>query len=208
MKVLLCDDQRLFAEALAALLLARGDEVRLTVRPTEAVPLARHWQPDVCIMDRSFPDGDLGVAAARDVLDVSPDTKVMLLTGNPDVACVRAAMGVGVRGFLRKDEPLHVVLQALDQLADGLLAVDAAVLRPSAPRREAVLLPGLTAREQEVLERIVHGESGQALASALNVSYSTMRTHVQNMLMKLGVHSQLEAAAYAVEHGLVRSRAG
>ena len=208
MKVLLCDDHQLFAEALADLLRARGDEVRLTVRPIEAVSVARDWYPDVCIMDRSFPDGDLGVAAARDVLDVAPGTKVMMLTGNPDVACVRAAVGVGVRGFLRKDEPLDVILEALDQLASGLLAVDTSVLRPSAPRRPALFMPGLTAREQEVLERIVHGESGQVLASALDVSYSTMRTHVQNVLMKLGVHSQLEAAAYAVEHGLVRSRAG
>lgn len=208
MKVLLCDDHQLFVEALGGLLQERGDEVRLTVRPAEAVSVARAWRPDVCVMDRTFPDGDLGVAAARDVLDVSPDTKVMLLTGNPDAACVRAAVGVGVRGFLRKDEPLHVILQALDQIAAGLLAVDTAVLRPPAARREAMLMPGLTAREQEVLERIVHGESGQALANALEVSYSTMRTHVQNVLMKLGVHSQLEAAAYAVQHGLVRSRAG
>jgi two-component system nitrate/nitrite response regulator NarL len=89
-----------------------------------------------------------------------------------------------------------------------LLVVDAAVLRPEAVRSSSPAWAALTAREQEVLERLVHGESGQAMASAMDVSYSTMRTHVQNILAKLGVHSQLQAAAYAVEHGLVRPRAG
>ena len=208
MRVLLCDDHQLLAEALGDLLLARGDEVRITARPHEAVTVATEWQPDVCVMDRSFPEGDLGVAGARDVVAVSPDTKVMMLTGNPDAACARAAIGVGVRGFLRKDEPLDVILHALDQVADGLLAVDSSVLRPDVTRASAGPVPPLTAREQEVLERIVQGESGQALATSLDVSYSTMRTHVQNVLMKLGVHSQLEAVAYAVQHGLVQSRAG
>jgi two-component system nitrate/nitrite response regulator NarL len=94
-----------------------------------------------------------------------------------------------VRGFLRKDEPLPHIVQALDQLADGLLVVDPAVLRPEVDRSSTPLLAALTVREQEVLERMVHGESGQAMATAMDVSYSTMRTHVQNILSKLGVHS-------------------
>jgi two-component system nitrate/nitrite response regulator NarL len=207
-RVLLCDDHALFAEALGDVLIARGDDVEVTTTPDQAVALAQRSQPSVCVMDRSFPEGDVGVDAARRVLQVSPRTAVLMLTGSADAAAARAAIGAGVRGFLRKDEPLPHIVQALDQLAEGLLVVDPAVLRPEACRTSGPLLSGLTAREQEVLERMVHGESGQAMATALDVSYSTMRTHVQNVLAKLGVHSQLEAAAFAVEHGLVQTRAG
>lgn len=208
MRVLLCDDHQLFAEALGDVLSARGDDVALTTSPDQAVELARQCPPHVCVMDRSFPEGDVGVEAARRVLQVSPRTAVLMLTGSADSAGARAAVGAGVRGFLRKDEPLPSIVQALDQLAEGLLVVDPAVLRPEVGGSSASLLATLTAREQEVLERMVHGESGQAMATALDVSYSTMRTHVQNVLAKLGVHSQLEAAAFAVEHGLVQTRAG
>jgi two-component system nitrate/nitrite response regulator NarL len=207
-KVLLCDDHQLFAEALADVLGTRGDEVVLTTSPARAVELALEHAPAVCVMDRSFPEGDVGVEAARQVLRVSPRTAVLMLTGTADAAAARAAIGAGVRGFLRKDEPLEHIVAALDQLAEGLLVVDPLVLRPEVTSVGRPLLSTLTAREQEVLERIVHGESGQAMAADMQVSYSTMRTHVQNILAKLGVHSQLEAAAFAVEHGLVQTRAG
>ena len=208
MKVLLCDDHQLFAEALGDVLSARGDDVLLTTSPDTAVRVAQECQPSVCVMDRNFPEGDVGVDAARRLLCVSPRTAVLVLTGSADAAVARAASGAGVRGFLKKDEPLPHIVQALDQLAEGLLVVDPAVLRPEVTRSSRSLLSTLTAREQEVLERMVHGESGQAMATAMDVSYSTMRTHVQNILAKLGVHSQLEAAAFAVEHGLVQPRAG
>lgn len=208
MKVLLCDDHQLFAEALSDVLSGRGHDVTLAATPEEAVVLAQRSQPRLCVMDRTFPEGDLGVEAVRQVLAVSPDTAVLMLTGKADAAGARAAVGAGVRGFLRKDVPLQQVVQALDQLADGLLVVDPDVLRPEPHLPGPPVLSTLTARELEVLERIVHGESGHAIATALSVSYSTLRTHVQNLLAKLGVHSQLEAAAFAVEHGLVRPRAG
>jgi two-component system, NarL family, nitrate/nitrite response regulator NarL len=207
-RVLLCDDHQLFAEALGDVLFTRGDDVVLTTSPDRAVELALELQPSVCVMDRSFPEGDIGADAARRLLQVSPRTAVLMLTGSADTAAARSALGAGVRGFLRKDTPLQHIVEALDQLAEGLLMVDPAVLRPEVSRSAGTRIATLTAREQEVLERMVHGESGQSMATDMAVSYSTMRTHVQNILAKLGVHSQLEAAAFAVEHGLVRPRAG
>lgn len=208
MIVLLCDDHALLAEALGDLLSARGDVVVLTSHPTDAVEAARRHRPDVCVMDRTFPDGDLGVAAVRDVLGASPETRVLVLTGRPDPATARAAVGAGARGFLKKDEPLDHIVDALDQVASGLLVVDVNVLRPAVRVPRTSLLDTLTGREREVLERMVSGQAAPAMAGELQVSYSTVRTHVQNILVKLGVHSQLEATAYAVEHGLVESEAG
>lgn len=206
MRVLLCDDHTLFAELLGDVLAARGDRVVITSRPTEAVAAAVRSQPDVCVMDRVFPEGDAGVAAAREVLRVSPDTKIMMLTGDADAASAHAALGAGVRALLTKDEPLDQIVEALDAVASGLLVVDPSVLRPDVRVSRSALLQSLTLRESEVLERLVNGQSGQAMAAVMEVSYSTMRTHVQNILVKLGVHSQLEAVAYAVQHDLVQSR--
>ena len=206
MRVLVCDDHSLFAELLGDVLSARGDRVEVTSRPAQAVAAAIRSQPDVCVMDRIFPEGDAGVAAAREVLRVSPDTKVMMLTGGADAASAHAALGAGVRALLTKDEPLDRIVEALDAIASGLLVVDANLLRPDVPAPRSPVLQSLTRREREALERMVSGQSGQAMATAMDVSYSTMRTHVQNILRKLGVHSQMEAVAYAVRHGLRQSR--
>lgn len=206
--MLLCDDHLLFAEALGDVLVARGDEVDLTATPAQAVACALGNKPDICVMDHTFPTGNLGIDGVRQVLRVSPRTAVMMLSGTADAAVARAAIGAGVRGFLRKDEPLTQLVEALDQLGSGLLVVDANILRPDLRAAPSSVLDRLTVREREVLERLVHGESGSEMAREMRVSYSTMRTHVQNVLVKLGVHSQLEAAAYAVQHGLVQSRAG
>jgi two-component system nitrate/nitrite response regulator NarL len=206
--VLLCDDHQLFAESLGDVLAARGDVVVLTPDPAGAVEAASRHRPDVCVMDRTFPAGDVGIAAVRGVLDVSPETQVLMLTGQADAATARAAVAAGARGFLRKDEPLDQIVDAVDQIASGLLVVDVKVLRPAVRAPRSPVLASLTSREREVLERMVNGQSSQAMAADLRVSYSTMRTHVQNILVKLGVHSQLEATAFAVEHGLVESQVG
>jgi two-component system, NarL family, nitrate/nitrite response regulator NarL len=171
------------------------------------VAQARWWLPDVCVMDRMFPSGDEGVRGARDVLAAAPGVKVMILTGKTDAGFARAAVGAGVRGYVRKDEPLRVIIEALDHVAQGLFVVDPAVLRPLPQASEASPVATLTQREQQVLERLVQGESSHVIAVSMQVSYSTVRTHVQNLLAKLGVHSQLEAAAFAVQHGLVQTRA-
>ena len=208
MRVLLCDDHRMLSEALADVLSARGDEVVMTSDPQEAAAVVATWVPVVCLMDRTFPGGDLGVEGTRALLALAPDLRVLMLTGNPDAACARAAVAAGVRGFLRKDEPLDGVLTAIDQVAAGLLVVDASVLRPAAVRRSRGAPPGLTQREQDVLQRMVRGESGSHMAARMDITHSTVRTHVQSVLTKLGVHSQLEAAAHAVRHGLVQPEAG
>lgn len=204
-RILLCDDHQLLVEALSTVLRRRGDEVVATVSPEQAVMVAADQQPDVCVMDRSFPDGQDGIAAIPAMRAVSPATDIMLLTGNADAAGARAAVQAGARGFLRKDEPLQVILAAIDTTAAGaLIVIDASILRPPAPRREPPLAAPLTSREQDVLERLVRGESTQAMARSMQISYSTARTHSQNLLAKLGVHSQLEAAAFATRRGLVR----
>jgi two-component system nitrate/nitrite response regulator NarL len=201
MKVLVCDDHQLLAEALASVLRRRGDVVTVTTNPQQAVSAAVDTGPDVVLMDRSFPDGD-GILAVRELLEGAPATRVIMLSGHTDPVSVRAALDAGARGFLRKDAALGLIMEAVDAVVRGELVIDPLLLR-TPTRPPSALVNPLTAREQEVLQRIVEGQSTQSMAPAMNVSYSTARTHTQNLLMKLGVHTQLEAAAFAVRHGLV-----
>ena len=211
MRLLLCDDHVLLLEALAAALTARGHEVVATVAdPSSVAEVARRLAPDVCILDISFPDGD-GIEAASEIATVAPDTKVLILSATYDPALVRAAFEVGALGFVQKDESLEEVLTAVRRLGEGEVAVDPRLLRAAmrepraapAPARRSVEAALLTPRETEVLVHLVAGDTTSEIGRALGVASSTARTHIQNVLIKLGVHSRLQAAAFAVRHGLV-----
>jgi two-component system nitrate/nitrite response regulator NarL len=203
MRVLVCDDHQLLAEALGTVLRARGDVVVLTDDPHEALRVARERPFDVCLLDRGFRRGDDGIEAARMLRDVAPSLRVVLLTADLDAAAVRAALAVGVRGVLRKDDQLRRILAAVDAVVLGELVVaDKQQWRASGT--DSARPTALTPREQEVLERVVRGQSTHVIAAEMGISYSTARTHAHAMMSKLGVQSRLQAAAYAITHGLVR----
>ena len=116
--------------------------------------------------------------------------------------------GVDESGFVLKEQSIDRILQALDRVLAGEAVVDSALLRAAlrvpAPRRstESQRVRSLTPREREALLRIAGGESTKEIARAMKVSQSTARTHVQNVLTKLGVRSRLQAAALVAREGL------
>jgi DNA-binding NarL/FixJ family response regulator len=211
----ICDDHRLFVDALAVVLQARGCEVvASTLHPDEAVQAVRAGAVDVCVMDLSFPnspDCD-GLEGIRRVLEASPSTRVVILTGSADSSAALPVLDVGARGFVRKDDDLDRIVQTIKLVHAGQTVSGVAAGRrtwPSTNGRRPSTNPGqnlarfLTSREREVLERLVRGESTATLARGMDVSYHTARTHIQNVLAKLGVHSKLEAVAFAVNHSVV-----
>jgi two-component system nitrate/nitrite response regulator NarL len=204
MRVLVCDDHQLLAEALGTVLRARGDIVVLTDEPRKALRVAREEQAfDLCLMDRSFRRRGDGIEAARRLREVAPSLRVVMLTADVDAATVRAALAVGVRAVLRKDDQLRGILAAVDEVMLGELVVTTGQWRR--PVVTGKPLPAaLTPREQEVLERVVRGQSTHVIAAEMGISYSTARTHAHAMMSKLGVQSRLQAAAFAIAHGLVR----
>jgi two-component system nitrate/nitrite response regulator NarL len=173
--------------------------VATAVDPDEAVEAAREHQPDACLLDVYFPN-DNGLTAIRRIHDVSPDTKVVMLAGSIGGALVSDAIAQGAQGFVSKAKPIGALIAALDMARSGYLAVDPLVLqnalRPQSHSDDPLwVLRFLTRREWEVLRCIMDGLSTQRMADHLGVSRSTARTHVQNLLTKLGVHSRLQAAA-------------
>jgi two-component system, NarL family, nitrate/nitrite response regulator NarL len=202
MRLVLCDDNRILCEALASVLEARGDQVlAVATGAAECIAAVCAQRPDVCLLDLCLPDGD-GLDAARKIRRSQPDTKIVVLSCRTDPATVTEAKQIGVAGFVRKDQTSDAITAALDVVAGGGLAFGPDARAPRTRDRPATgcrgqLFSALTARETEVLQRIVAGQSTRQMASEMNVSVSTLRGYVKSILAKLGAHSRLEAAAIA-----------
>ncbi|WP_214404312.1 response regulator [Pseudonocardia lacus] len=208
--VVLCDDHPVFTDALGALLGGHGFVVRAAVhRAGDVVGVVAAHRPLVCVVDRHFTDGD-GLDVVPQVRAVSPATRVVLLTADRDPDTARRALAAGASGYLCKTAGVSALISTITRVAGG--EVVAAVPAPRAPRApehvEAHRLAGyLTPRERDCLAMMVDGLGTAAIAARLGVSATTVRTYAQAVLTKLGVHSRLEAASFAVRHSLLDTSA-
>lgn len=213
-RVLVALEQLLFAEVLRVALTDRGgyDVVASCSNLSELRAVAERTQPDVILMDVESDRCD-GLAVLRDVRGALPRTGVLVLSGSPGPELLSDVMTAGAAGFLSLESDMADVITAVRQAADGQVVLSGrrleALVRHLAQRATPTPPSGpggrLTEREHEVLLLLAQGASTPDIAGALFVSGHTARTHVQNVLVKLGVHSRLEAAAYAVRNGLVPS---
>lgn len=205
MRVLICDDHRLFAEVFAFVLGADGhDVVGCVTSPDDAVRFVASADVEICVMDLHFPTGS-GLDGIARVMEASPATRVVALTGSS--ACLHTAANAGAHGVAVKNHDVRQVIRILERVHAGELVMEA-LLWPGGSEASPVTAgkgPAqfLTGREREVLERLVSGASTADLAEAMEVTISTARSHVQKVLTKLGVHSKLEAVALAVNQELV-----
>jgi len=209
-RVLLCDDHVIFAEALAGLLHGEGIEVvGIANSVAAAVSQVAARRPDVVLMDYELPDGD-GVSATAAIKAVLPSANVVLLTSNADEDVLVSAIEAGASGYITKHKPAVEVMAAVRAAANGEMLVSSDMLARLLPRvtqrRANKVGHDLTARELEVLELLAEGTPNHELAQRMGISRNTVRNHVQNLLTKLGVHSRLEAVALATREGLVRAR--
>ena len=201
--LVVADSHQAFAEGLAVLLAAEDDFAVAGVAYDchRVVELAGHHQPDVLLLDVQLADGDLA-AALLAVKAASPATRVLLLS---DSAGDGLAATTGADGLLPKDGSSRQVASAIRRAALG--SQDVVVAAPRPPHREADLellqARTLSGRERTVLGLLAKGWSTRRIAQELHVSVQTVRTHVQNVLTKLGVHSKLEAVAFAFRHGML-----
>jgi len=197
MRLVLCDDNRIFCEALAVALEARGHRaLAIATTADECVAAVARHQPDACLLDLRFNGGGDGLGAARLIRDRHPETAVLVVSGRGGKAASLAAEKLGVAGVFGKDQELDRIAAALDMIAAGRSAPAAGPAEPGA-QPDADLLSALTPRETEVLRRITAGQSTRKMAGEMNVTTETLRTYVKTVLGKLGAHSRLEAAALA-----------
>jgi two-component system nitrate/nitrite response regulator NarL len=204
--LLLCDDHLLFIEILQPALEARGHTVDVATSVDAALAVVARRRPDVCLLDLRFPR-ESGVEGVRRLRVQDPDLKIVMLSAVTDPTELSKAVAAGAVGLAYKMRPLEETVRTIERVHRGEAIVDVAVLQGLIePRQESAaerLARHLTSREREVLRLLVQGRSTKELAVAMRVSQSTIRTHIQSMLLKLGVHSRLEAVAFAVRHRLV-----
>jgi DNA-binding NarL/FixJ family response regulator len=172
----------------------------------QAVEAARALRPDVVLMDLLMPEMD-GIAATAAIRGELPDVEVVALTSFVEEARVTAALEAGAAGFILKDADADDVAAAIRAAHRGEVHLDPAVASMLARRvRDGAAAAGaepLTDREGEVLGLVARGLSNREIAGRLAITERTARTHVSNILGKLGLASRTQAALYAVEHGLV-----
>ncbi|MQA95311.1 MAG: response regulator [Streptosporangiales bacterium] len=222
-RVLLADDQPLLRRGFR-LILETEPEVTVVGEAGdghEAVTATRALQPDVVLMDVRMPGKD-GIEATREIVaagrDAAHTPRVLVLTTFDLDEYIVEALRAGASGFLLKDVPPDDLAAAIRVVAAG-----DAIVAPSVTRRLldrfASRLPavrddgaaphtGLTEREHEVLRQVSRGLSNAEIAAELVVSETTVKTHVGNLLTKLGLRDRVQAVVYAYETGLVRPGAG
>ncbi len=212
--VVVVDDQGMVRSGFRSLLESEPDldVVGEAANGEEAVEVVSRLAPDVTLMDIRMPVLD-GIAATRAILEAGVDTRVLVLTTFDLDEYVFEALRAGASGFLLKDAPADELAAAIRVVATGesLLApgvtrrvIDAFVRRggPAAPAPDPDLAR-LTPRELEVLGLLARGLSNLDIARKLFVSEATTKTHVSNVLAKLGLRDRVQAVIHAYEHGVV-----
>ncbi len=202
-RVMIGDDHRLFSDAMAVTLQKQGWQVcSVATTLEEVLDGLTELQPEVLLLDVWFPTG-----SSLDVLEAlvaaSPDTAVVMLSALGDVETMSEALRRGAGGFGCKTDGLESIIDVVVRVLAGEVVVRASQPRSTKPGSAERLIDHLTPREHEVLRNLVEGRSMAVIAHHLGISYSTARSHTQNVLMKLGVHSQVQAVAFAVAHGIV-----
>lgn len=170
----------------------------------EAVKLARELQPDVVLMDMLMPVMD-GISATQAIRSEMPDTEVIALTSVLEDGAVIGAVKAGAIGYLLKDTQADELRAAIKAAAAGQVQLSpaaAARLMREVRTPEPVAAQPLTDRETDVLKLLAQGKANKEIAFDLIIGEKTVKTHVSNILLKLGVQSRTQAALYAAQNGL------
>lgn len=204
-RILIADDHSVVRQGLR-MFLALDPELEVVAEAAdgvEALRLARELQPDVVLMDLLMPKLD-GIAATQEIRRQFPDTEVLALTSVLEDASVVGAIRAGAIGYLLKNTQAEELRHAIKAAAAGQVQ-----LSPEAATRlmREVRAPespeSLTDRETDVLRLLAVGKANKEIAQTLSIGEKTVKTHVSNILAKLGVQSRTQAALYAARIGMV-----
>jgi DNA-binding NarL/FixJ family response regulator len=212
-KVVLVDDQALIRTGLK-MILESEDDIEIVGEACDgeqAISVARSVQPDVVLMDVQMPTMDGIEATGRIAQDASIPSRIVILTTFERDDYVFEALRAGASGFLLKNSPSEELVHAVRVVAggDALLApsitrkvIEGFIRRPAHLSNE-IELGRLTERETEILRLLATGKSNSELAAHLFVGEGTIKTHVSNVLTKLGLRDRMQAVIFAYESGLI-----
>ena len=211
--VLNVDDERTFGEALEVALEREKDlrVIHVATDGPDAVATATEQRPDVVLMDVSMP-GMNGIEATRRIKEVDPEAAIVILSGRDDDHLLARAVQAGASGLLRKTEAVVDVASTVRRAHRGEAINDEEEVETAQRRLRhrrdldedaRARLDRLTPRELEILSAMAAGRSPEEISTSLGMSPNTLRTHTQNVLTKLRVHSKMEALVLAIRYGKV-----
>jgi DNA-binding NarL/FixJ family response regulator len=208
--ILIADDHPMFRKGLRALLtsMSNVELVGEVASGEAAIQVAKQVQPDVILMDLHMPGGG-GLAAIRQIVQMSPHIRILVLTMFQDDDSVFAAMRAGARGYVLKDMSDEEISRAIVAVGNGEAIFSPAIAErmmtffAARPAMPLDVFPDLTASERNVLTLMAQGVSNEAIAHQLSFSTKTVRNYVSNIFSKLQVADRAQAIVRARDAGLV-----
>ncbi len=200
-RILVVDDHHVVRQGLTALLKTVPD-IEVVAEGSDgeqAIELFRKHRPDITIMDLRMPKKS-GVEAITEIRGEAPGARIIVLTTFDGDEDIYRALQAGARGYLLKDMFGEELIDAIRTVHGGRQRIPAVVAQRLAERMGG---PSLTARELEVLKCIVGGRSNREIGNELSISEATVKTHINNLLSKLGVSDRTQAATTALQRGIV-----
>jgi DNA-binding NarL/FixJ family response regulator len=207
-RVLIVGDHKLFADALRWVLEGRGMKiVGVTNSGEEALAIALRERPELVLLDVNLA-GMSGLVVGKQILEKLPETKMVAVTSVDHPRVIKKAFTLGFHGYLTMDVPISQFSASLSAVLAGQVVISKDIAPSSDQflpdeRAELALADQLSHREREILALFVEGLNNTQIAERLGIADNTVRAHAQRILAKLQVHSRLEAAAFAVRHGLL-----
>ncbi|MCM3641506.1 response regulator transcription factor [Priestia aryabhattai] len=208
-KILIADDHHVVRKGLVFFLQTQPDLeiVGEASNGEEAVKLATSLEPHIVLMDLSMPVLD-GIEATKELKKQAPHVQIMILTSFSDQDHVIPALEAGASGYQLKESDPDELVAAIRKLMNGENQLHPKVTTHLLTRltksseKKVNFIDHLTKREKDVLKEIAKGKSNKEIGAALHITEKTVKTHVSNILSKLGVQDRTQAALYAVQHGI------
>jgi NarL family two-component system response regulator LiaR len=207
-RVLIAEDHPIMRQGLGVVLDAYEDLVLVgeAENGEQAVQLAQTLKPDVIVMDIQMPVKD-GITAIQEIANLGLETRILVLTSYPDDDKVFQAIKAGAMGYFLKETRSEQLAEAIRLVQRGEAALPPAIARKlmqeiQEPTETITPEEALTPREMEILRYLARGLSNQEIADELEISITTVATHVRNILGKLHLANRTQAALYAVEQGI------
>lgn len=207
-RLLLVDDHEVVRAGLGALL-AQHPELEVVGEAgtvAGALETATRLKPDVVLLDVRLPDGS-GFEACRNLHQLTPPVKVIILTAFADDEIVMQAIGSGAEGYLLKEIDEHGLVRAIKEVAEGRSILDPAVTRrvfnrvkEGAATPQSIKLDRLSAQERRVLELVAQGMTNKEIGLAMTLSDKTVKNYLSNLMEKLQMSRRSQAAAFYVQH--------
>ncbi|HID76921.1 MAG TPA: response regulator transcription factor [Planctomycetaceae bacterium] len=207
-RIVIADDQQVVRTGLASMLKGSGIEIVAEATTGEdAIKLAADHQPDVLLLDVRMPECD-GLRALGKIRLENTDLPILMLSQYDNPAYVARAVALGANGYLLKDVRRQELIEAIHEVATGRTIWDREQLRKmtgalATPRMFADVEVPLTEREGLVLRLLSEGMTNQQIAAEMDISYETVKEHIQHILRKVGVTDRTQAAVWAVRKGII-----